>query len=46
MERYEPEDIKGNKHLLGLFEYETTSKLDKSHTYKEFVTQRSQKICI
>ena len=40
MSRFEPEDIKGKKHLLGLFEYETTTD-NKEHTYKEFVTQRS-----
>ena len=43
MERFEPKDIKGNKHLLGLFEYETTSKEDKSHTYQEFITQGAKK---
>ena len=40
MSRFEPEDIKGKKHLLGLFEYETTTD-NKEHTYREFVTQRS-----
>lgn len=42
-DRFAPEDKKGNTHLLGLFEYETTSKENKNHTYKEFITQGAKK---
>jgi len=41
--RYAPEDIKGKSHLLGLFEKEETSKINKEFTYQEFVTQGSKK---
>lgn len=39
--KFAPEDIKGNKHCLGLFEKEETSKTNKEYTYKEFKTERS-----
>ena len=39
--KFAPEDIKGNKHCLGLFEKEFTSKELKDYTYKEFKTERS-----
>lgn len=35
--KYEPEDIKGKKHLIGLFEYEGN--------YSEFITQGAKKYC-
>ena len=41
--KFAPEDIKGNKHCLGLFEKEYTSKTDKSFTYKEFKTEGAKK---
>ncbi len=40
--RFSPEDIKGNKHCLGLFEKEYTSD-DKSKTYSEFKTLGAKK---
>ena len=45
-ERFQPKDVKGIKHLLGIFEHETTSKENQEFTYKEFITQRSKKICL
>ena len=39
--KFAPEDIKGTKHCLGLFEKETTSKVNSDFTYKEFRTERS-----
>ena len=42
-EKFSPEDIKGNKHTLGLFEKEFTSKTNKNYTYKEFITQGAKK---
>lgn len=39
--KFAPEDIKGHKHCLGLFEKEETSKTNKEYTYKEFKTERS-----
>ena len=41
MEKYEPEDIKGRKHLIGLFESET--KENDSYTYQELITQGAKK---
>ena len=40
-ERYCPKDIKGNKHLLGVFECETGK--GRSVTYDEFITQGAKK---
>ena len=42
-ERFQPMDIYGKKHLLGLFEYETNN-LNK-HTYNKFITQGAKKYC-
>lgn len=39
--KFAPEDIKGRKHCLGLFEKEETSKVNTDYTYKEFKTERS-----
>lgn len=39
--KYEPSDIHGKKHLLGLFESET--KENKEHTYDEFITHGAKK---
>lgn len=44
IEKYEPEDIKGNKHLLGLFESETIG--DSNYTYQEFITQGAKKYAV
>ena len=41
MEKYEPVDIKGRKHLIGLFESET--KENDSYTYQELITQGAKK---
>jgi len=41
--RYAPEDVKGKSHLLGLFEKEETSKINKEFTYQEFITQGTKK---
>ena len=41
--KFAPEDIKGNKHCLGLFEKEYTSKENKDFTYKEFKTEGAKK---
>lgn len=38
IERFMPKDIKGKKHPLGVFE--------KDAEYSQFITQRSEKICI
>ena len=40
---FAPEDIKGRKHCLGLFEKETTSKVNTEFTYKEFKTEGAKK---
>lgn len=40
-ERFAPEDIKGNSHLLGVFECETGK--GRSVTYDEFITQGAKK---
>ena len=44
IEKYSPEDIKGDKHLLGVFESET--KKGDSFTYKKFITQGAKKYAI
>ena len=44
MENYEPKDIKGNKHLLGVFEKEG-EKFNR-YTYDEFITQGAKKYAI
>ena len=44
IEKYSPEDIKGEKHLLGVFECET-KKGDK-FTYKRFITQGAKKYAV
>ena len=44
MEKYEPKDIKGEKHLLGVFEKEG-EKYNK-YTYDEFITQGAKKYAI
>lgn len=44
-EKFSPEDIKGNKHCLGLFEKEYTSKTNREYTYKEFKTEGAKKYC-
>ena len=41
--RFSPKDVKGNEHLLGVFEKEYTSKDEKEHTYKEFKTLGAKK---
>ena len=41
IEKYEPVDIKGKKHMLGLFESET--KGDNQFTYQELITQGAKK---
>lgn len=42
--QYEPKDIKGNKHMMGIFEYEVDKKKqDKTHSYDEFITQGAKK---
>ena len=41
--RFSPKDVKGNEHLLGVFEKEYTSKEEKEHTYKEFKTLGAKK---
>ena len=38
---YKPKDKKGNEHLLGVFECETTG--DHKYTYDEFITQGAKK---
>lgn len=42
--KFHPKDIKGEEHMMGLFEYEVDKKKkDKSHTYDEFITQGAKK---
>ena len=43
-ERFGPYDIKGNQHILGLFEFETVNNRD--HTYDEFITQGAKKYAV
>lgn len=40
-EKYKPKDIKGNEHLIGLFENE--SEKGQEFTYDEFITQGAKK---
>ena len=44
MEMYEPKDINGEKHLLGVFECET--KKGRKHTYDKFITQGAKKYAV
>ena len=44
IEKYSPKDIKGEEHLLGVFECET-KKGDK-YTYEEFITQGAKKYAV
>lgn len=44
IEKYSPKDIKGDKHLLGVFESET--KKGDSFTYKKFITQGAKKYAV
>ena len=44
IEKYSPKDIKGDSHLLGVFECET-KKGDK-YTYEEFITQGAKKYAV
>ena len=44
LEEYEPEDSKGNKHLLGVFECETDS--GRKYTYDKFITQGAKKYAV
>ena len=44
IEKYSPKDIKGEEHLLGVFECET--KGDDKFTYKRFITQGAKKYAI
>ncbi len=42
--KYAPTDIKDIPHMMGVFEYEVDEKkVDKSHTYDEFITQGAKK---
>ena len=41
VEKYAPVDIKGNSHLLGIFESETVGESD--YTYQELITQGAKK---
>lgn len=43
-ENYAPEDSKGIKHLLGVFECET--KGNRKYTYDKFITQGAKKYCV
>lgn len=43
-ENYAPEDSKGVKHLLGIFECETGA--DRQYTYDRFITQGAKKYCV
>lgn len=44
MEMYEPKDIKGEKHLLGVFECET--KKGRKYTYDSLITQGAKKYAV
>ena len=44
LEKYEPEDSKGNKHLLGVFECETD--YGRKYTYDKFITQGAKKYAV
>ena len=43
-ENYAPEDSKGVKHLLGVFECETAA--GRKYTYDRFITQGAKKYCV
>lgn len=43
-ENYAPEDSKGVKHLLGIFECETGA--SRKYTYDRFITQGAKKYCV
>lgn len=43
-ERFGPYDIKGNQHILGLFEFETEN--NRVHSYDEFITQGAKKYAV
>ena len=43
-ENYAPEDSKGVKHLLGIFECETVA--GREYTYDKFITQGAKKYCV
>ncbi|MBR2011653.1 MAG: hypothetical protein IKA08_00075 [Alphaproteobacteria bacterium] len=43
-ENYAPEDSKGVKHLLGIFECETGA--GRKYTYDKFITQGAKKYCV
>lgn len=43
-ENYAPEDSKGVKHLLGIFECETGA--GRQYTYDKFITQGAKKYCV
>ena len=43
-ENYAPEDSKGVKHLLGIFECETGA--GRKYTYDRFITQGAKKYCV
>ena len=42
--RFAPNDIKGNRHVIGIFELET--KGDQKYTYDEFITQGAKKYAV
>ena len=44
IEKYSPKDIKGEEHLLGVFECET--KEGDKYTYEEFITQGAKKYAV
>ena len=44
IEKYSPKDIKGDSHLLGVFECET--KEGDKYTYEEFITQGAKKYAV
>ena len=44
-EKFAPSDIKGNKHIIGLFELETKDKT-RQYTYDKFITQGAKKYCV
>ena len=44
IEKYSPKDIKGDSHLLGVFECET--KKGDQYTYTKFISQGAKKYCV
>lgn len=44
VDKYQPKDVKGEKHLLGVFESE--SEKNRDHTYDEFITQGAKKYAV